>query len=298
MRDSWQRRIDRAARLAERDETARPLLLLYGRLLGIQRDCYEMLRQRGHRLTGSLDRDLPELRPCVEPMLRAVAAIGPPRLADEAGRILDGATPAIDALLLAGWRMPGLKPRATRRSSGEQFFPKIALQPYAECLASIGVRPRDRSGLRGSERTGASDEARAERSEPVGVQGSPTIQGKYACPFCGGAPQLSILESAGDADGGGRQLLCATCFTVWPFRRVLCAQCGEEDEHRLGYYHSPAFDHLRVDACDTCRHYLKTVDLTRLGIAVPVVDEVAGAPLDLWAHEHDYQKIELNLVGL
>jgi FdhE protein len=85
---------------------------------------------------------------------------------------------------------------------------------------------------------------------------------------------------------------------VWPFRRVLCAQCGEEDEHRLGYYHSPAFDHLRVDACDTCRHYLKSVDLSRLGIAVPVVDEVAGAPLDLWALEHDYQKIELNLVGL
>jgi hypothetical protein len=280
MRDSWQRRIDRAAYLAERDETARPLLLVYGRLLGIQRDCYEMLRKRADRLTGSLDRDLPEMRPCVEPMLSAVAAIGPPRLADEASRILGGGAEAIDAMLLAGWRIPGLKPRPTRISSGEQFFPKIALQPYAECLASIGVRPRDRDGLGGSERSGASDEARA------------------ACPFCGGAPQLSILESAGDADGGGRQLLCGTCFTVWPFRRVLCAQCGEEDEHRLSYYHSPAFDHLRVEACDTCRHYLKTVDLTRLGIAVPVVDEVAGAPLDLWAHEHEYQKIELNLVGL
>jgi hypothetical protein len=288
MRDSWQRRIDRAAHLAERDETGRPLLLVYGRLLGLQRDCYEMLRQRADRLTGSLDRDLPAVRPCVAPMLSAVATIGPPRLADEAGRILDGAEPALDAMLLAGWHAP----------SRGQFFPKIALQPYAEFLAAIDVRPRDRGRSRGSERTGASDEARAERSEPVGVQGPPTIQGKYACPFCGGAPQLSILESAGAADGGGRQLLCGTCSSVWPLRRVLCAQCGEEDEHRLGYYHSPAFDHLRVDACDTCRHYLKTVDLTRLGIAVPVVDEVAGAPLDLWALEHDYQKIELNLVGL
>ena len=57
-------------------------------------------------------------------------------------------------------------------------------------------------------------------------------------------------------------------------------------------------DMLRVDACDTCRRYLKTIDLTRLGIAVPVVDEVAGAPLDLWALERGYEKIELNLVGL
>jgi Protein involved in formate dehydrogenase formation len=260
MRDSWQRRIDRAADLAERDRTARPLLLAYGRLLGIQRDCHEMLRQRADRLTGSLDRDLPEVRPGITPMLSAVAAIGPPPLADEARRLLDGGAAAIDAMLLDGWHAP----------SGERFFPKIALQPYAECLAAIDVRPLDRDRPRG----------------------------KYVCPFCGGAPQLSILTSGGDAGGGGRQLLCGTCFTVWPFRRVLCAQCGEEDERRLGYFRSPAFDHLRVDACDTCRHYLKTVDLSRLGIAVPVVDEVAGAPLDLWALEHEYRKIELNLVGL
>jgi len=29
-----------------------------------------------------------------------------------------------------------------------------------------------------------------------------------------------------------------------------------------------------------------------------VVVGVAGAPLDLWAQEHGYGKIELNLVGL
>jgi hypothetical protein len=29
-----------------------------------------------------------------------------------------------------------------------------------------------------------------------------------------------------------------------------------------------------------------------------LVDEIAAAPLDAWAREHDYHKIELNLVGL
>jgi FdhE protein len=260
MRDSWQQRIDRAAHLAERDAAARPLLQAYGRLLGLQRDCYETLRQRADRLTGSLDRDLAAVRPSIAPMLSAVTTLGPPMLAEEAGRILDGAPTAIDAMLLAGWHAP----------AGQQFFPKVALQPYAQCLAAIDVRPIDRDVPRG----------------------------KYSCPFCGGAPQLSILDSAGEADGGSRRLQCATCFTRWPFPRVRCARCGEEDEHRLGYYRSPAFDHLRVDTCDTCKHYLKSVDLTRLGIAVPVVDEVAGAALDLWARDHDYQKIELNLVGL
>jgi len=120
---------------------------------------------------------------------------------------------------------------------GQSFFAKVVLQPYAAVLASAAIRPSDR----------------------------PMRGGDNFCPVCGGAPQLSFLETAADADGGGRHLQCATCFTVWPFRRVLCAHCGEENEPRLGYYHSPAFDHVRVDACETCRRYLKTVDLTRLG---------------------------------
>jgi FdhE protein len=260
MAESWQRRIDRAAHLAEQDEAARPLLLAYGELLALQRDCYETMHRSADSLTGSLDRDLPAVRSCASPMLAALAAAGPARLADEARRMLDGGSAAVDAALRAGWHAP----------SGQQFFAKAALQPYAQCLTAIDARPIDRDL---SPRT-------------------------CACPFCGGVPQLSILQSVGDGDGGGRQLLCATCFTAWPFGRVRCPHCGEEDEHRLGYYHAPLFDHLRVDVCETCRRYLKTVDLTRLGIAVPVVDEVAGASLDLWARDQGYEKIELNLVGL
>jgi FdhE protein len=260
MRDSWQQRIDRAAHLAERDAASRPLLQVYGRLLGLQRDCYETLRQRADRLSGSLERDLTAVRPCVAPILTEVTQIGPPALADEADRLLGGDAASIDTLLLAGWHAP----------AGQSFFPRIALQPYAQCLAAIDRRPIDRD----------------------------IANSRHSCPFCGGAPQLSILESGGEADGGSRHLLCALCSTAWPFPRIRCPHCGEEEERRLGYYHSPAFDHLRVDACDACRHYLKTVDLTRVGIAVPIVDEVAGAALDLWAREHGYQKIELNLVGL
>jgi FdhE protein len=78
----------------------------------------------------------------------------------------------------------------------------------------------------------------------------------------------------------------------------MCPNCGEERESKLGYFHSPAFDHVRIDACDRCRRYLKSIDLARLGLAVPLVDEVAAAPLDAWARDHGYVKIELNLLGL
>ena len=32
---------------------------------------------------------------------------------------------------------------------------------------------------------------------------------------------------------------------------------------------------MRVEACDVCHHYIKTVDMTKDGNAVPVVDEIA-----------------------
>ena len=261
MRESWDTRIERAKQLALEDEAARPLLKFYADVLGLQRDIANSLTVSNSPLTGSLDRDLDRLRPALSVFLEAIERSGPILLAREARALLSGPASACDGLLRVIWGNP----------SDRQFVAKAVLQPYAETLAHAGVAPFDR----------------------------PAYRPDNKCPFCAGTPQLSILHSSGGSlEGGGRSLQCATCLTVWPFRRVVCACCGEEDEHKLGYFQSPAFDHLRVDACETCRHYLKSVDLTRLGVAVPLVDEVAGASLDLWARDRGYQKIELNLVGL
>jgi FdhE protein len=257
--ESWDRRIERARELAAKHPAAASFLTFYSRLLAAQKASYESLRRTDPPLSGSIERDLDAIRSGVGPLLRLMVEHGPDPLKHEATQLLDSGNGTVDAMLLAWWRAP----------SDRQFFPKAALQPYAQRLAEAPVAPQGRSVPRLDHR----------------------------CPACGGAPQLSILHAAGDADGGGRLLLCATCFTAWPYRRIRCAACGEDNEHKLAYFHSPAFDHLRVDACDSCRRYLKTVDLTRLGLAVPLVDEVAGAPLDLWARDRGYEKIELNLAG-
>jgi formate dehydrogenase maturation protein FdhE len=260
MRESWDRRVGRAEELAAENSPAAPLLGFYARLLKLQKDLYDSFTDL--RPSGRLDRDVAFVRNAASTILHAVAESGPEQLVIEARRVQQGARSAIDDMLLTYWRAP----------SDRQFFAKAILQPYGQWLADAGATPVDRALPRRDNR----------------------------CPHCGGTPQLSILESAGGslADGGGRQLLCATCLTPWSFRRVRCPYCGEGDERKLGYFQSPPFDHLRVDACDNCHHYVKTVDLGRLGLAVPLVDEVAGAPLDLWAREHGYEKIELNLVGL
>ena len=115
------------------------------------------------------------------------------------------------------------------------------------------------------------------------------------CPYCGEKPVAAVLRPEGD--GGKRFLLCSLCSTEWEFRRLLCPECGEEDKEKLPVYTAEEFPHVRVEACDTCRVYMKAIDLTKNGLAVPEVDELASIALDLWAREKGYTKLQMNALG-
>jgi formate dehydrogenase accessory protein FdhE len=262
IKDPWDALVRRAARLAVMSEATKELLGFYAELLRAQRGIYDFLRSRkGWLPSGRLEDDLPVVRETLPELLRVVEAKGPAALVEEAQALMRAGDEEIDSMLLEQWRAP----------SDFQFFGKAFLQPYARWLADSGGQVVDRGW---------------ETRESL-------------CPFCGGQPQVSVLQTREPAaDGGGRSLVCSTCLGAWSFRRIVCANCGEERPAKLGYFHTPEYDHVRVDACDTCQHYIKAVDMTRLGRAVPLVDEVAAAPLDVWAREHGYAKIELNLVGL
>lgn len=116
------------------------------------------------------------------------------------------------------------------------------------------------------------------------------------CPFCGEKPVAAVLRP--ESDGGKRFLICSQCFTEWEFRRLLCPNCGEEDKDKLPVYTAEAFPYVRVEACDSCHVYLKAIDLTKNGLAVPEIDELATPALDLWAGEQGYTKLQVNLFGL
>ena len=116
------------------------------------------------------------------------------------------------------------------------------------------------------------------------------------CPAKHAKPVVAVLRPEGD--GGKRYLVCSQCFGEWEFQRLLCPHCGEQDPAKLPVYIAEQFPHLRVEACDTCRVYLKCIDMTRDGLAVPEVDEIASITLDLWASEHGYNKLQPNVFGL
>jgi FdhE protein len=145
-----------------------------------------------------------------------------------------------------------------------RFYARVLLQPYAEYLASRGDINATGAGA--------------------------------TCPFCNARPVAGVLR--GEGDGGKRWLLCSLCSTEWPYRRVLCPGCGEENKDKLPIYIAAEFPAARVDACDTCHTYLKSIDLTKDGHAIPMVDEIATVALNIWAEEHDYTKLETNLLGM
>jgi FdhE protein len=79
---------------------------------------------------------------------------------------------------------------------------------------------------------------------------------------------------------------------------MVCAGCGERASERLAIYREEEqFPHARIDTCLSCRRYLLTFDLRRDTAAVPVVDELAALPLDLYARERGFIKIVPNLLG-
>lgn len=104
------------------------------------------------------------------------------------------------------------------------------------------------------------------------------------CPFCGGAPELAVWQSADDG-----RLVCGRCTGVWAYDPAACVHCGQSDRSALRTFTSPDGVY-RFVACDRCRRYMKAYDASAGGrpLMLPV-DSIATLPLDAAAQQRGYQ---------
>jgi formate dehydrogenase maturation protein FdhE len=264
---SYSARIRRAERLTATYSFAAEFLELYRSLATFQSSLFQLVSSvprlgeiPARHLRGDLD--LTVLLPEFRGFLSLVEQKGPAALAQSARHISMLPTDSWVSLLNAYWTEAGRGDQQV--GAFAQFFPRAFLQPYAELLASKAAKP-------------------------------PLAATSMVCPLCGSRPLLGVLHPEGD--GGKRFLLCSFCSYEWDFRRILCPVCDEEQENKLPVYVAEQFPHVRVETCDTCKFYLRTIDLTKDGNAVPLVDDIAAISLTLWAHERGYSRLQPNLLG-
>jgi len=206
--------------------------------------------------------DLTVLLPHFRGFLSTIEQHAPSALAKAAHQMSLLPSDSWVASLVAYWELGGRCDQQT--GAFAQFLPRAFLQPYAEYRAALTPK-------------------------------APVVMTMRVCPSCGSRPLLGVLRPEGD--GGKRFLLCSFCLQEWEFRRILCPTCGEEAENKLPVYVAEQLPHIRVEACDTCKFFLTTIDLTKDGHAIPLVDDLAAIPLTLWAHEHGYSRLQPNLLG-
>jgi FdhE protein len=105
------------------------------------------------------------------------------------------------------------------------------------------------------------------------------------CPICGAEPGLARLIR----EDGHRILVCSVCRSEWSFGRLRCPYC--EADGRAQFRHFTVDDDPvhRVDCCEQCRRYIKTVDerLVQYQTYIPA-EELVTAYLDGLAREQGY----------
>jgi FdhE protein len=269
-RSKWDQRIQRAETLTSAHPFAVEALHFYKGLATLQRELYAQVEAAygndSRKKVASLfqeELDLPPLLPKFQNFLSCVGVFSPQPVAESAADLRMQSAAQCGDLLSNYWRAAA--DSQVCRSDTEALLVWAFLQPYAECLADRNEQGTSNDAL------------------PL-------------CPFCAGKPLAGVLRPEGD--GAKRFLLCGLCATEWPFRRILCPGCGEESVDKLAVYTANDFTHVRVEACDSCHCYVKTIDLAKNGLAVPMVDELATIPLNLWAQEHGYTKLRTNLLGI
>lgn len=108
---------------------------------------------------------------------------------------------------------------------------------------------------------------------------------KGYCPVCGSSPGLAVLNQEGQ-----RVVVCSFCRHQWQAPRLFCLFCENKKTDDLQYVFAEEEKDLRIDVCERCRHYIKTVQGREVARPLfPPLELVASLHLDMIAAEKGFR---------
>ncbi|OGW52710.1 MAG: hypothetical protein A2Y81_09170 [Nitrospirae bacterium RBG_13_43_8] len=107
------------------------------------------------------------------------------------------------------------------------------------------------------------------------------------CPICGSEPFMAELK-----EEGARFLVCSACGYEWRFNRLKCPFCEHEASAGAKYFFTEKEGKAyRIDVCEDCKRYIKTVDTKELGEdIIPLIEDAGTLHLDILAQKEGYTK--------
>ena len=119
------------------------------------------------------------------------------------------------------------------------------------------------------------------------------------CPICGSLPALAFLKPISSNENGlvtkGKKkgLSCSLCNYTWQFPRLKCPFCLTDKQNALGYFYLDNDKKgYRVDICNDCKCYIKTIDFEYCSISEELLflEDIHTISLDLLAEKEGYYK--------
>ncbi|MDI9569927.1 MAG: formate dehydrogenase accessory protein FdhE [Pseudomonadota bacterium] len=118
--------------------------------------------------------------------------------------------------------------------------------------------------------------------------GEAALRSKWAegyCPICGKEPKIGEIKE----EEGKRYLFCNQCGIEWPFLRIKCPFCGNEEQQTLAYFTVEDDERYRVDVCNECKRYIKIVDFRKTKEEANLdIEDITTLHLDMLAAEEGY----------
>ena len=88
---------------------------------------------------------------------------------------------------------------------------------------------------------------------------------------------------------GKRWLFCPFCHTEWLFKRLACPFCENDNQESLRYFFVENDEAHRVDVCDSCKRYIKTIDSRQMSSGINLfVENLSTLALDIVAQKEGF----------